>query len=127
MFWGMLEIGVAMVAACLPVLRPILRDYSPQAVFDSLRSFLTLQSSANDSRSIFRGRNRPPSSDSQTSITRSTKSGVWSNLTSLRTVNLEAFAMGRLNVDEEQLVRNGQGGIWKNTEIKQTSQTIKES
>jgi hypothetical protein len=126
MFWGMLEIGVAMVAACLPVLRPILRGYSPQAVFESLRSFLSLQSSANDNGPIFRVGNRPHSSDSQASITRAVKSDAWNNLTSLRTVNLEAFAMGRLNVDEEQLVRNGQGGIWKNTEIKQTSQTIKE-
>lgn len=41
-FWGMLELGVGMVAVCLPTMRPMLRGASVESMMRSLRSFISL-------------------------------------------------------------------------------------
>ena len=40
----MLELGVGMIAICLPTLRPLFRDWSPESLIRSIRSALSLQS-----------------------------------------------------------------------------------
>ena len=44
LFWGMLELGVGMIAICLPTLRPLFRDWSPESIMRSIRSALSLHS-----------------------------------------------------------------------------------
>lgn len=40
----MLELGVGMIAICLPTLRPLFRDWSPESIVRSIRSALSLHS-----------------------------------------------------------------------------------
>ncbi|KAF2237619.1 hypothetical protein EV356DRAFT_510579 [Viridothelium virens] len=73
MFWGMLEMGVGMVAICLPTLRPIFLGWSPETVLRNVRSALSLRSIgsskrsrySNDDSKGFRGK-----MESQTSLTK---------------------------------------------------------
>ena len=44
MFWGMLEMGVALIAVCLPTLRPLFHGWSPESIIRSFRSALSLGS-----------------------------------------------------------------------------------
>ena len=44
LFWGMVELGVGMIAICLPTLRPLFRGWSPESIIRSIRSALSLRS-----------------------------------------------------------------------------------
>lgn len=44
LFWPMVQMGVALVAACLPTLRPLFDGFSPESVIQSIRSTLSLSS-----------------------------------------------------------------------------------
>lgn len=44
LFWPMVQMGVALVAACLPTLRPLFHGVSPESVIQSIRSNLSLSS-----------------------------------------------------------------------------------
>lgn len=44
LFWPMIQMGVALVAACLPTLRPLFHGLSPESVIQSVRSNLSLSS-----------------------------------------------------------------------------------
>lgn len=44
LFWGMIELGVGMIAICLPTLRPLFRGWSPESIIRSIRSALSLRS-----------------------------------------------------------------------------------
>lgn len=44
MFWGMLEMGVAMVTVCLPTLRALFQGWSPESIIRTIRSALSLGS-----------------------------------------------------------------------------------
>lgn len=50
LFWATLELGVGMVAVCLPTLRPLFRDASLESMVRSLRSFVSLPSFTSLSR-----------------------------------------------------------------------------
>ncbi|KAI9674944.1 MAG: hypothetical protein M1822_009006 [Bathelium mastoideum] len=47
-WWIMLEVGLAMIACCLPTLRFLFRGVSPESVLHTLRSFLSLHSTGSD-------------------------------------------------------------------------------
>ena len=49
LFWGMAELGVGMVAICLPTLRPLLVSWSIEKVIQSVRSVISLHSLASSS------------------------------------------------------------------------------
>lgn len=49
LFWPMIQMGVALIAACLPTLRPVFHDFSPESVIRSLRSKLSLHSTPSKS------------------------------------------------------------------------------
>ncbi|KAL9073756.1 MAG: hypothetical protein Q9161_002794 [Pseudevernia consocians] len=51
LFWPMVEMGVALVAACLPTLRPLFHDVSVESVIHSVRSKLSLSSLRSTSKS----------------------------------------------------------------------------
>lgn len=44
MFWSMLEMGVGMIAVCLPTLRALFLDWSPKSNIHTFRSSLPLRS-----------------------------------------------------------------------------------
>ena len=44
LFWGMVELGVGIIAICLPTLRPLFRGFSPESILRSIRSALSLRS-----------------------------------------------------------------------------------
>lgn len=45
-FWGQLELGVGMVAVCLPVMRPILKGESVLSALRGLKTFISLPGSS---------------------------------------------------------------------------------
>ncbi|KAI9792921.1 MAG: hypothetical protein M1816_001243 [Peltula sp. TS41687] len=62
-FWGMLEVGVAMVACCLPTLRPLFQGFSPESVLLNIRNALSLRSTSSRGSS-----KRYQTAESKTSI-----------------------------------------------------------
>lgn len=42
--WSQFEVGVAVLAACLPTLRPLVFGFGPEGVIKSIRSLLSLSS-----------------------------------------------------------------------------------
>lgn len=44
LFWGMVELGVGMIAVCLPTLRPLFHGWSPESIIRSIRSALSIRS-----------------------------------------------------------------------------------
>lgn len=46
LFWATLELGVAMIAICLPTLRPLVAANSIGGVIRSARSFMSLRSTS---------------------------------------------------------------------------------
>lgn len=42
LFWAMVELGVAMVAICLPTFGPLLKDLAPENAMKSVRSWISL-------------------------------------------------------------------------------------
>ena len=44
LYWSMLEMGLSLIAACLPTMRPLFGDKSKDRFFTSVRSFFLLRS-----------------------------------------------------------------------------------
>lgn len=82
LFWPMIEMGVALVVACLPALRPLFRGKSPESAIQSVRSKLSLRSlrslksSSSQTKDINVGRN---SNDSITAMAHKPGSSDQSN------------------------------------------------
>lgn len=62
LFWPMIEMGVALVTACLPTLRPLLHGLSPESMIQSIRSNLSLSSLRSKARFHPFKLNSPPTS-----------------------------------------------------------------
>ncbi|KAI9648373.1 hypothetical protein NHQ30_003006 [Ciborinia camelliae] len=125
MFWSMLEVGIAMIASCLPTLRPLFHGFSPESVIRSIRSALSLHSLSSRNKS-FPGATKGPfeRSESETAINGGSpnlapgaKRNNWNPLATGDTIDVEAYAMGRIggNVPEPDK-------ITRETEITQTYQ-----
>ena len=125
MFWGMLEIGVAMVAACLPVLRPLFRGWSPESIINSLRSAISLRSMGSGSKSIPSVKENARPSESETAITGNPEAGK-SGFDGLNSIDVEAYAMGKVSGDNSHAKTAGVDGIWRETEIRQTSFVVRD-
>lgn len=117
MLWGMLEIGVATMASCLPTLRPLFQGWSLKSIIASIRSTIYLRpmGSAYKHSGDERG-----TSESETAITGVAKSGK-SSVQDLNTIDVEAYAMGKISADKGEGEAGGEG-IWRKTGIKQTSE-----
>ena len=89
MFWGYLEIGVGIVAACVPTLRPLLEDWSLESVIRSIRSTISLRSFGNSAKE---GTGRSESETAIRGVPEQEKSQH-----ELVSIDVEAFAMGRVN------------------------------
>lgn len=118
MFWGMLEIGIAMTAISLPVVRPLFQGLSPESIVGSVRSFISLRSLGSRNRSK-NSVNKPVSdTESQTAITSVGKKGEHS-------ANVEAYPMEGF-VPPGSSAGNSQKNkqIWKGTEVRQTTSPV---
>jgi hypothetical protein len=119
MFWGMLEIGVAMVACCLPFYRPIIQDWSVESFLDSIRSVWTMSSRASSSGS-FRSRKKSADSSSESGESAtppSPLSGMKTEPVTMVSIDIEAFAMGKVN--GSRFTEEDDKHIWTSTEISQ--------
>jgi hypothetical protein len=110
MFWSMLELGIAMVASCLPILRPLFNDFSAESVINSIRSALSLNSLGSQNRSLSAPKGPYHQSESETAITLapagSTSASVsasaankkdWNPTSTVDSIDVEAYAMGRID------------------------------
>jgi len=126
MFWSMLELGIAMIASCLPILRPLFNNFSPESVINSVRSALSLHSLGSRNKS-FPGTKGGSyqRSESETAIagiagnsasaSQKNVKNDWNPLGTTDTIDVEAYAMGKVS-------GNAQDGITRETEITQTFQ-----
>ena len=124
MFWGMLEIGIAMVAACLPVLRPLFQGWSPESLIRSFRSQISLRSSGSGNKASPNAKRSAQRTESETAITGVPYAGKSSH-TATVSIDVEAYAMGRVSGGEKyEMPERGPGRIWRETELKQTSEIV---
>ena len=68
LFWAMMEMGVAMVAVCLPTLRPLFRNWSLESIIRSVRSAVSLRSMGSSRRSPPSAQEAAARSESETAI-----------------------------------------------------------
>lgn len=124
MFWGMLEIGIAMVAACLPVLRPLFQGWSPESIIRSFRSQISLRSIGSGNKASLNPKGSAPRTESETAITGVPYTGKTGH-TTMVSIDVEAYAMGRVSGGERyELPERAPGRIWRETELKQTSEVV---
>ncbi len=124
MFWGMLEIGIAMVAACLPVLRPLFQGWSPESIIRSFRSQISLRSIGSGNKASLNAKRSAGRTESETAITGVPYAGKSGHTTTV-SIDVEAYAMGRVSGGENyEKPERGPGRIWRETELKQTSEVV---
>lgn len=124
MFWGMLEIGIAMVAACLPVLRPLFQGCSPDSIIKSFCSQMSVKSIGGGKKASLNGKGSAKRTESETAITGVPYAGT-SGYNTLVSIDVEAYAMGRVSGGEKDgTPERGLGRIWRETELKQISEVI---
>ena len=68
LFWAMMEMGVAMIAVCLPTLRPLFRNWSLESIIRSVRSVVSLRSMGSSRRSPPTAQEAAARSESETAI-----------------------------------------------------------
>ena len=121
MFWGMLEVGIAMVAACLPVLRPLFQGWSPESIIKSFRSQISLRSIGSGNKASKGSAKRTESETAITGVPYAGKSGLNTQVS----IDVEAYAMGRVSGGEKyETPERGPGRIWRETELKQISEVV---
>ena len=109
MFWAMIEIGVALVAANLPILRPLLYGWSPRSIIYTIRSFVSGRSGRGSGSGSGSGRSRSsrPRSNTKKSTPKSDNESERAIVETLETnpkgvgmgsIDVEAWAMGRVDV-----------------------------
>ena len=124
MFWGMLEIGIAMVAACLPVLRPLFHGWSPESIIRSFRSQISLRSLGSGNKASLNAKGAAKRTESETAITGVPYAGKSGHNTQV-SIDIEAYAMGRVSGgDKYEAPERGPGRIWRETELKQISEVV---
>ena len=88
LYWTSVEVDLGLLAACLPTLRYLFKDFFSAATLHSLREFLPLPSASSHSKRLGEPSDRPQrdsvSTTSHTNILESGKSG---------NSNVEAFRM----------------------------------
>lgn len=116
----MLEVGIALIAANLPVIRNLWRGLSAESIIRSIRSAISLRSHESGRESRSETQRRAEGSDSKTAII-----GVFQGRNpGMDSVNGEAYAMGKLSGERAFETAAGSNEIWRETEIEQTSNVV---
>lgn len=123
MFWGMVEVGVAMVTVNLPTFRPLVQALLPENILQSLRSALTLRLMGSGKRSSPNSTKRAGRSESETAITGVLQGGKY-GFHGLDSGEADAYAMTKVSREKYQVGKTFSNGIWRETEVKQTSQVV---
>ena len=119
----MLELGVAKVASCLPTLRPLFQGWSFESIIRSFRSSISLRSMTSSNKANPSSKELGEDSESKTAIAGIPQSDHF-GIGHLGSTDVEAYAMGTVTVEEAQKQNMRPEGIWKDTEMKQTSEII---
>ena len=99
LFWAMMEMGVAMIAVCLPTLRPLFRNLSLESIIRSVRSAVSLRSMGSSRRSPPAAQEAAARSESETAIAGPQQSGF--DYKNYGDVDVEAYSMDEM-VGESQ-------------------------
>lgn len=122
MFWGMLEMGVAMVAVCLPTLRALFQGWSPESIIRTFRSALSLGSSASKERSYRSSANkRHKRGESEASLADVEAWGAVGDES-----RHQAYAMGQVHAQKGEKARVPAGAITVDQTLTQTEKSEKE-
>lgn len=120
MFWGMLEMGVAMVALCLPTLRPLFHDWSLESIMNSLLSVLSLSSRSSRNKNYHSfSDNQRGRGDSEASLANA-KYSVYA----ARSNQHQVYAMGPLTGQQEGSGPKPSGEVWVNRNLTQTVEAV---
>lgn len=123
MFWDMLEMGVAMVAVCLPTLRALFQGWSPESIIRTFRSALSLGSSASKERSYRSSSNkRHKRGESEASLADVEAWGVLGD-----EGRHQAYAMGQVHAQKGEQARVPVGSITVDKNLTQTVDSRGES
>lgn len=118
MFWGMLEIGVAMVAVCLPTLMPLFHGWTVEKFFQTLRTFFSLESLSLRRSARSSSSKRHQKMDSETSLAKEdfgyTK----------QSNSHQAYAMGPVDSQHTDAEKVPGGSVWVNSKLTQTVETV---
>ena len=117
MFWGMLEMGVAMVAVCLPTLRPLFHDWTPESAMRSLLSVFSMGSRNKTYRSFPDDQRERGDSDIALA---DTKSSVYKAHVNQH----EAYAMGPLTTGQGRSEPMSNAEIWVDRNLTQTMEAV---
>ena len=107
----MVELGVGMIAICLPTLRPLFRGWSPESIIRSIRSALSLRSvHSGDSSARSTGR---PAKDAQQVGSDSSIVGINMEPITNGKASTEGNVTGAYGGEEgrSQKLRHGEGDI----------------
>ncbi|MCJ1310858.1 hypothetical protein MMC25_004526 [Agyrium rufum] len=121
MFWGMCEMGVGMIAVCLPTLRPLFHGKTPESIMRSFREMLSLGSVGSKSKTYrsFTPREAHGRTESEISLA-DMKSGV-----SLVHANqYQAYATGPLATSQDGKHDVPDGGVMVDKKLIQTVETV---
>ena len=120
MFWGMLEMGVAMIAVCLPTLRLLFHGFSPESFIRSLRSALTLGSVGTRKRSYHSSSTNPHQrADSETAL-----ADLESSEYATYAGQHQVYAMGPVMLPRDKEKRIRKGGVRVDKKLTQTVETV---
>lgn len=117
MFWGMLEMGVAMVAVCLPTLRPLFHDWTPESVMRSLLSVFPVSSKTKSYRSFPDDQRGGGDSDIALADTKSSVYAAHAN-------QHQTYATGPLTTQPRRSEQMSNGEVWVNRDLTQTVEAV---
>ena len=124
MFWGMVEVGVALIAACLPTFRPFLRFISIQSIISSVRSALSLRRLNSGSKSGYVSSQDFPRTGSDSSDTGIIHHSSFSAQKSSREQPAEMYTMKSIYGTREPPVNVNLGEIRIRNDIVQSVQEV---
>ena len=117
MFWGLMEMGVAMVAVCLPTLRPLFHDWTPESVMRSLLSVFSVSSKNKSYRSFPDDQGGRGDSDIALADTKSSVYAAHVN-------QHQTYAMGPLPTQLGRSEQMSDGEVWVNRNLTQTVEAV---
>ena len=106
-----------MVAVCLPTLRPLFHDMSPESIKDKLLSVLSLSSRGKSYRSF--PEHQGERAESETSLA-AAKSSVYATHVNQH----QAYAMGPIVAQQDGSEQMPNGEVWVNRNLTQTVETV---
>ena len=110
------------MASCLPILRPLFKTWSLESIVWSVRSTISLRSLGSGGKSAFIVNKSTERSESETAITGVSYTGKSAN--DMNSIDVEAFAMGKVSGEKDQFQSIGSDEIWRETETRQSSEQV---